>query len=514
MNDIFLSYRRKDAEAFAYILYKDLQKDGYSIFYDHKTLGRGDFFKNIETSIQQSTDFVIILSASSFSSNVYDEKDVYRFEIETALKYNKNIVGIALESFSGFPDKLPNSIESIRTINYVQCVICYYEAMYDRLVSGGFLTSVTNKHSAKPAANSAIQSDVPKQLISLAELPIAERNNSVELLLRIMDSFNNSQTLIRFYNYIDNYDRILNKNDLEPYSGNIPTDLVTYLSFFETLYIIIASKTVELSIIDFAYRFRFFAGCNTPLMQESELLPLGYQYPNIVSLYNMWCDYIVSNYDHTKKTKSISNEIPLYENDLHKNLALFSFSNQPDVPMRIRFLNRYLIWLPLTLKMIHFDDFDMCMNFQSQVMKSIPDNDKSNIFEPLTKSEMTLSLKKSFCIGLFDDQNNLVAQMNLIVSPDESENLAMDLDGDYKEKDVCVIDYIVVSNSIRGYSIQKSLLFLAECVAKNHNKKSVCAVVSPLNTYSVKNFLTKGYRIVATKPKYKSSRHYMWKDIS
>lgn len=210
MNDIFLSYRRKDAEAFAYILFKDLQKDGYSVFYDHKTLGRGDFFKNIETSILNSTDFIVVLSDSSFNANVFDTNDVYRFEIETALKYKKNIIGIAIESFSGFPEKLPASIECIRTINYIPCVICYYEAMYDKLTTGGFLTCSKNLAIEKPVTNCAIQSDVPKQLISLAELPISERNTSVRLLLQIMESFNNSEILLRLYNYIDNYDRTYN----------------------------------------------------------------------------------------------------------------------------------------------------------------------------------------------------------------------------------------------------------------------------------------------------------------
>ena len=514
MNDIFLSYRRKDAEAFAYILYKDLQKDGYSVFYDHKTLGRGDFFKNIETSIQQSADFVIILSASSFSSNAYDEKDVYRFEIETALKYKKNIIGIAIDSFSGFPEKLPASIECIRTINYIPCVICYYEAMYDKLTTGGFLTCSKNLAIEKPVTNCAIQSDVPKQLISLAELPISERNTSVQLLLQIMESFNNSEILLRFYNYIDNYDRIYNKNDMQPYSGTIPTDLVTYLSFFETLYIIIASKTIELSIIDFAYRFRFFAGCNISIMQESELLPLGYQYPNIVSLYNMWSEYIVSNYDHSQKTKSVSNEIPLYDNDLHKNIAIYRFSNQPDIPMRIRFLNRNLIWLNLTIKLIRNNEIDNCMSFQAQVLNNIPNNDTNNIFEPLTHKEMEKSLHKSVCVGLYNENDELTAQMNIIINPDESEDLSLDLDEKYQNKDICIIDYIVVNEKMWGYSIQKAFLFLADCIAKNHNKKGICAVISPHNTYSIKNFLSKGYSIIATKPKYKSTRHYFWKNLN
>ena len=43
MKDIFISYRRQDGETAAYLIYRDLLSDGYSVFFDHKTLGGGDF---------------------------------------------------------------------------------------------------------------------------------------------------------------------------------------------------------------------------------------------------------------------------------------------------------------------------------------------------------------------------------------------------------------------------------------------------------------------------------------
>lgn len=146
ISDIFISYRRTDTESVAFMLYKDLTKDGYSVFFDHQSLGGGDFWHNLEDSIKQSKDFIFALSKSSLSSDIYLEKDVYRFEIEAVLKYGKRIVGIALEDFDGFPDELPKSIDAIRKSNYIKLLICYYDAMYNKLLSWHFLTSKSSDY--------------------------------------------------------------------------------------------------------------------------------------------------------------------------------------------------------------------------------------------------------------------------------------------------------------------------------------------------------------------------------
>ena len=109
MKDIFISYRRTDGEAIAYLIYKDLIHDGYSVFFDHKSLGGGNFKQNIADSIRECQDVIVILSGSSFSEKIDREEDIYRLEIEEALKQKKRIVGIMLESFPCFPDRMPEA---------------------------------------------------------------------------------------------------------------------------------------------------------------------------------------------------------------------------------------------------------------------------------------------------------------------------------------------------------------------------------------------------------------------
>jgi len=512
MVDIFLSYRRQDGETEAYLLYKDLTESGYTVFFDHKSLGEGDFKVAIEEQIRNAKSVVIILSESSFSNKIFDENDVYRNELRFALQYKKRIVGIMLENFPGFPEQLPEDIDPIRNYNFLKLYIGYYEAVFSRLTSGSFLPPPSASDLINRPSDEAIQKEVPEELLQLSRMPNMQRMQYTQLLLQIMRTFNDSPICMRFYRYIDLYDRNKGLGEIPEYDGDIPSDLVTYLSFFETLYIIIGSGTMQLSVLDFAYRYRFFAGCNIPIMQKSELLPLGYQYPNIMSLYNIWCDYIVERYDHSVKCDSISDQIPLYDNDLHKQYAAYVFAQKPGRPMKIRFLNRNLVWLNLTMRVMDERDFENCMAFQRDMLLTIEDNDSKNIFQPLTEKEMEKALREECCVGLFDGET-LMAQMNLILTPDDTENLILDLPADPQYDNPAIVDYVAVHQQVRGYSIQKSLLFVAECIAANHNKSGICAVASPENTHSIKNFLSRGYRIVATQPKYRSTRHYLWKRL-
>jgi hypothetical protein len=511
MKDVFISYRKKDANTEAYLLCRDLIKAGYSVFYDDESLGAGNYLNALQEQVRSCGSVIILLSAASFDSRINDDADVFRSEIRWALNHKKRVIGIMLESFDGFPSQLPGDIDNVRYIHSLPLYMHYYEAAFAKLVSGSFLPP-PSQLSAIPPAEDAIQADIPEGLKNLSILPSEQRMQCSQLLLQLMRSFNDSSACMRFYRYIDLCDRSIGEAPIPEYDGEIPADLTTYLSFFETLYIIIGSGTIDLSLIDFAYRFRFFAGCNTPLMQQSELLPLGYQYPNILSLYNMWCDYIVNHHDHSVQCDSISNLIPLYQFDLHKQYAAYSFSQKPNIPKRIRFLNRNLQWLNATLRRMDIKDLDDSMFLQENVVSVIADNETRNVFEPLTLEEMRKSLEKDYCIGIYAE-NRLVAQMNLILDPLDFENLVLDIPNSSQYSNAGILDYVVVHPNVRGYSIQRTFLFLADCIGRNARKSGICAVTSPLNSHSIKNFCSQGYRIVDTREKYHSNRHYLWKPL-
>jgi hypothetical protein len=159
-------------------------------------------------------------------------------------------------------------------------------------------------------------------------------------------------------------------------------------------------------------------------------------------------------------------------------------------------------------------DYEKGMRLQAEVVNGIKDNDSKNIFEGLSSKGMLRSLKDNIGIGLFDEEE-LVAQLNLLVNPLPKDNLILDLLPEIKvSQNSAIVDYVVVKKEYRGYDIQSTLLFAAECLAKKYEKDGICAVTSPFNVNSLRNFISQGYKVVATLPKYRSERHYLWKEIN
>ena len=59
--DIFISYRRKGGEWFAYVIYLKLTDLGYSCFFDKESLRGGTFTEAIKEHVESCQDFILIL---------------------------------------------------------------------------------------------------------------------------------------------------------------------------------------------------------------------------------------------------------------------------------------------------------------------------------------------------------------------------------------------------------------------------------------------------------------------
>lgn len=162
--DIFVSYRRSDAEYFATLLVDRLTSYGYSVFFDHDSLKGGDFRHGIEAAVDSCTDFIVVLSPDSLAMRIQDENDLMRTEIAHAIKTRKNIVGVATRGWQGFPEELPEELNTLRWIQYISCGdIEYREEVFRRLTSGhDFLQSNPRPSHVSPsqyARSSSIPAD-------------------------------------------------------------------------------------------------------------------------------------------------------------------------------------------------------------------------------------------------------------------------------------------------------------------------------------------------------------------
>lgn len=511
--DIFISYRRQDAEAHACMLYRDLTAAGYKVFFDHKSLGGGNFVRNIQEAIDASTDFLLLLSREALSERIHDPDDIMHREISYAFQKNKHMVGIMLSGFDEFPHALPDDIAELPQINCLYGKMEYYEAMFERLVSGQFLISIPHKESKFPAALPKVVQKKEDTLEWFKSFDIPQKQQYMRFLLELAHEFNNSASCMRLYTYLDCYDRNRGIKNLPDYDGVIPTDYATYLNFFETLYLILITDTLDISLVDEMYRFRFFAACNNPIIQKSELLALGYQYPNIMELYDYWSEYIRENHLKKQSDASIADEYPQFERDLHSTYRLYQFAHQPQHSQKIRFLNRHFERCDLTFQMMDTSALDKVLDFQISVLSILPMEKEYHIFEPLTEAEFAHSLSNDICVGVYDE-DTLVALLSLIPTPQESQNLLLDIPlyRDVEPTDILVIDCILVSEKYRGFGLQKAFLRLSEFWAEKSNIHHICAVASPYNSYSISNFIKSGFRLIDNRPKYNAKRDYFIKE--
>ena len=91
--DIFISYRRSGAKTEAFLLYQKLTEAGYEVFLDIPCMHSGEFDEEIQKTISECTDFILLVSPSCFK-RCDDPDDTFRREIECALRETEEELGI------------------------------------------------------------------------------------------------------------------------------------------------------------------------------------------------------------------------------------------------------------------------------------------------------------------------------------------------------------------------------------------------------------------------------------
>jgi hypothetical protein len=66
------------------------------------------------------------------------------------------------------------------------------------------------------------------------------------------------------------------------------TAVVQYMTFFETMYLLIDRDVVDMKLLDDLFRYRFYIAVTNPQIQEMELIPDAPYYCNIYTLDHLW----------------------------------------------------------------------------------------------------------------------------------------------------------------------------------------------------------------------------------
>ena len=132
MYDIFISYRRDGGHEMARLLYEHFRVKQLCCFFVLEELGAGEFNIKLLDSIEDSKNFVLILSPGALE-RCRNEGDWVRCEIEHAIRHHKNIIPLMLSGFS-WPADLPESLAKLPFYNGVNLVREYFDASLDKLI--------------------------------------------------------------------------------------------------------------------------------------------------------------------------------------------------------------------------------------------------------------------------------------------------------------------------------------------------------------------------------------------
>lgn len=77
----------------------------------------------------------------------------------------------------------------------------------------------------------------------------------------------------------------------DPIDRSDQTAIVEYMTFFETIYLLLHRDVVDIRLIDDLFRYRFFVAVTNPDIQALELLPDARFYKNIYTLDHVWTEY-------------------------------------------------------------------------------------------------------------------------------------------------------------------------------------------------------------------------------
>lgn len=81
----------------------------------------------------------------------------------------------------------------------------------------------------------------------------------------------------------------------ESFQGDIKTEIVKYIDYFEPFYLILKNHAINMKTIDELFCFRFFALINSRYVQDTVLTPNHDFYHNIVRLHFIWKEYRTKN---------------------------------------------------------------------------------------------------------------------------------------------------------------------------------------------------------------------------
>ena len=111
---------------------------------------------------------------------------------------------------------------------------------------------------------------------------------------------------------------VVTKGHPESFHGDIKTEIIKYIDYFEPFYLILKKRAINMETLDELFCFRFFSMINSRYVQETVLTPNHDFYHNIVRLHSMWKNYRIKHGRNIPYENSDLSLLPWYDAVFHR----------------------------------------------------------------------------------------------------------------------------------------------------------------------------------------------------
>lgn len=155
----FIAYRRSESSREAKLLYENLKSRGFDTLLDTEELTSGDYKNHLYEIASTCTNYIVILTNTSFDRSNKEKEDLFVRGIEYAMYNKKNVIPVFLSDEIIFPGNIPEAIDKIKDLNGCTFVPERKEQCIDDIVKK-FLVNRRNLSLSDPNRDFLIENEV------------------------------------------------------------------------------------------------------------------------------------------------------------------------------------------------------------------------------------------------------------------------------------------------------------------------------------------------------------------
>lgn len=288
-----------------------------------------------------------------------------------------------------------------------------------------------------------------------------------EFLVNLNQTFTGDENYAKVYTELE---KETQDNDLSPNLERI--EISNYLTFFETIYILIKDDVIDISEINDLFSYRFFLAVHNKHVQSTKLVNEPGNFRNLYNLERLWMNYRLKNGLSVYRIDNCLERACIREKKVDEYLKLMGKK-----PIKLKY------------RELKAKDVDSIMDLQDKVYNSL--SDKSLLRKNTKEMFESCVVDPNVSVGVYDG-DKLVAVGIMVDARGTDEDLGVGLKKFEVQKNINFKNVMVLPE-YRGLLLQLRLMVYLEEKAKKMGYTHSCTSISPDNFYSRSNALKMGY---------------------